>query len=141
MSQAANKVATPAREATKPVPTAMDVALKKIKNAWIAGLISASLTLVFVLVALGGTSIAGIDVWGFIDIVIVLGLSYGIFRKSRTCAILLLGFFLLNKLIMWSEAGNVSGLPLALVFIWFFTQGIVGTFQYHRLKNGGESAV
>ena len=108
-------------------------AAKKIKNACIAGLISAGVTLVFVVVSLFGTSIASIDEWAFIDVAIVLGLTYGMYRKSRTCAILLLAFFLLNKLIMWIEAGSPTGLPLALVFMWFFAQGVIGTFQHHKL--------
>jgi hypothetical protein len=123
-------------------PEKVDQAIaKKIKNAWIAGLISAGITLVLVLVAvLGGISIAGVDAWAFGDLAIVLALTYGVYRKSRVCAILLFGFFVLNKAVMWGTAGNVSGLPLALVFMWFYGQGIVGTFQYHKLQRKDEGA-
>jgi hypothetical protein len=139
MDQAANKLTNPDAAATKPEATAGDRVLKKIKSAWIAGLISASLTLVFVLIALAGKSFLGIDAWGLIDVVVMAGLSYGVFRRSRTCALFLLGFFLLNKLLMWSEAETASGVPMALVVLWFFGQGIIGTFQYHRLQSSPDS--
>ena len=107
---------------------------KKIKNAWVAGVISASITVVFILISLAGTSLGGINAWSFFDVAVILALSYGIYRKSRTCAVLLFLVFLANKLIMWAGAGNVSGFPLALVFLYFFAQGIMGTFQYHKAR-------
>jgi hypothetical protein len=108
---------------------------RKIRNAWIAGVASAGITLIFIAIALsGGTPIAGIDAWALVDVAIILGLSYGVYRKSRICAVLLLLFFLVNRIAMWAESGTVSGLPLALVFLWFLGQGVVGTFQHHRLE-------
>lgn len=127
-------------EARKPEKADLAIA-KKIKNAWMAGLVSAGITLVYILIAvIGGTVIAGIDAWAFIDIAIILGLTYGVYRKSRVCAILVLVFFVVNKVVMWSSAGTLSGVPLALVFMWFFGQGIVGTIQYHKLQRESESA-
>ena len=107
---------------------------KKIKGAWIAGLVSAGITLVFVCLALMGTSLLGVDAWALVDVALMAALSYGVFRKSRTCAILLLALFALNKILMLVEAGTVSGLPLTLVFFYFFIQGVVGTFQFHRWR-------
>jgi hypothetical protein len=116
---------------------------KKIKNGWMAGLVSVAITLVFILISLFGTSILGIDAWAFLDVAVMAGLSFGVFKKSRTCAVLLLGFFLLNKVIMWMESGSATGLPLTLIFFWFFIQSVIGTFQYHRWKrdtHAGEGA-
>jgi serine/threonine-protein kinase len=106
----------------------------KIKGAWIAGLVSAGFTMIFVVLALMGTSLMGIDGWGGIDAAMMAALSFGVFRKSRTCAILLLALFTLNKVLMWVAAGSVAGLPLSLVFFYFFIQGVVGTFQFHKWK-------
>lgn len=111
---------------------------KKIKNAWVAGAISGGLTLVVVLIAIfSGKDIAGIDAWSLIDVVFILGFSYGVYRKSRTCAILLFVIFLLSKVITWVDSGRPSGLPLALVFLWYYAQGIVGTFAYHKALREG----
>lgn len=113
---------------------------KKIKNCWMAGLISVCITVVFTLIALSGTNVIGLDAWSFIDAIIMAGLTFGVYKKSRVCAVLLLTFFALNKVIMWSQTGNISGLLLALVFFWFFGQGVVGTFQFHKVKNALASA-
>jgi hypothetical protein len=113
-------------------------AARRIAYAWIAGLVSAGFTLLLILISFGGTSIAGIDAWAFIDVVIILGLSFGTYRKSRVCAILLLAFFLLNKLIQWEGVGNPAGLTVAAVLTWCYVLGVIGTFQHHRLIKRGE---
>jgi hypothetical protein len=109
--------------------------LKKIKNAWIAGLISIGITLIFTLVSISGADILGLDASAFIDIFLMAIFTFGIYKKSRTCAILMLVLFIANKILMWQHSGSSSGLPLALVFLWFYTQGVIGTFQYHNYKN------
>ena len=112
----------------------------KIKVAWIAGLISAGITLVFVGMALMGKPVLGVDAWALVDVALMAGLSFGVFRKSRTCAILLLALFALNKILMFEQTGTVTGLPLTLVFLYLFIQGVVGTFQFHRWKRENASA-
>lgn len=105
--------------------------MKKIKNAWIAGIISISITLGLILISISGTSIMGINYTGFVDVVFMCIFTFGIYKNSRTCAVLMLLLFLANKIIMFIEAGTASGVPLALVFLWYYTQGVIGTFQYH----------
>jgi len=114
--------------------------LKKIKGACVAGIISIIITAIFVFASIYGdaSSSTGLQFgWtSFIDIAIMIGLVYGVHKRSRICAILLLGFFILNKVIMWSETGELNGSALALLMFWFFIQGVIGTFQYHTfMKN------
>jgi serine/threonine-protein kinase len=111
---------------------------KMIKGAWIAGLASTALSLGIVLIAVFGTPLMGMNAWSFVDVGLLAGLTYGIFRRSRTCAILLFAFFLLNKVLMFMQSGSLAGTPLALVFLVFFGRGIVGTFQFHRWKSENE---
>lgn len=59
--------------------------------------------------------------------------TFGIYKKSRTCAVLMLLLFAANKVIMWFESGSVSGLPVSLIFLYFYFMGVVGTFQYHKI--------
>lgn len=103
---------------------------KKIKNAWVAGIISIALTIVVTLISLYGTSIMGLGWEAFVDVGLMCIFTYGIYRNSRTCALLMLMFFLLNKIVMFMESGSISGLPIALLFLWFYSQGVIGTFQY-----------
>jgi len=113
-----------------PVPEAI---LKKIRNAWIAGLISTSVTLLLTLLAVTGTTITGFSAWQFLDVALVLGLTVGIYRKSRLCAMGMLAYFVISKIIGISETGRASGIAMALIFLYFYAQGVHGTFVYHRL--------
>ena len=124
-------------EAVADVPTEIK---KKIKNAWIAGLISIAITLIIILISFTGTSIMGINYTGLLDVVLMSIFVFGIYKNSRVCAILMLLLFLVNKILMLIQSGSLGGslpsIPLALLFLWFYTQGVIGTFQYHAyLKN------
>ena len=119
--------------------TVPEETLKKIKHAWIAGLISIAITVILTLVSMSGTNILGLDATAFIDVFLMVIFTFGIYKNSRTCAVLMLLLFTANKVIMWQEAGTASGLPLALVFFWFYTMGVVGTFQYHSFKNSKDA--
>lgn len=114
---------------------------RKIKSAWIAGLISGSITLVFALIAISGTDVQGVDAWMILDAGLVFGLVFGIYKKSRTCAVLLLAYFVVSKIIVMIEAGRPSGLIFSLIFGYYFWQGIAGTFAYHKLKSARPVAV
>lgn len=107
--------------------------LKKIRGAWIAGLISVALTAVFTLISIYGTDIMGLDAWAFVDVGLMAILTFGVYKKSRVSAVLLLALFIANKLVFWVESGTISGLPVTLVFIYFYGRGVMGTFQYHQL--------
>ena len=119
------------KEENKEVPVEI---LKKIKYAWIAGIISIAVTVVLTLISMSGTDIPGLDAFSFIDVFLMVIFTFGTYKKSRTCAILMLLLFSVNRLIVWFDSGNTIS-PLALVFLWFYTMGVVGTFQFHRFKN------
>ncbi len=115
--------------------------LAKIKNAWVAGLISAGITLVFTGLAIGGISFSGIfTAWQLLDVALVLGFSYGIYRKSRVCATLLLLHFVSSKVIIFSQTGSAQGVVLAVVFLYYYALGVHGTFVYHKLVKEAAAA-
>jgi serine/threonine-protein kinase len=106
--------------------------LTKIRNAWVAGCISGCITLIITLLAISGTSVLGFDAWELIDVALIFGLAFGIYRKSRVCAVSMLVYFVAAKILIIKETGQASGAILALIFIYYYWQGIVGTFQYHK---------
>lgn len=112
------------------VPAAI---LKKIKNAWVAGIVSGCITLAVTLLAIFGTSLLGFSAWELFDVALIFGLTFGIFKKSRTCAVLMLTYFVCSKILMM-VSGHMNGLPMAVVFIYFYFQGVLGTFAYHKHK-------
>jgi hypothetical protein len=114
-----------------PVPAEI---LKKIKSAWVAGCISGSVTLIVTLLAISGTSILNYSAWELFDVALIFGLAFGIYKKSRACAVLMLIYFIASKILIAIETGKAPGIVLALIFVYYYWQGVAGTFAYHKLK-------
>ena|SRR5688572_24584629 len=114
-------------------PAIPDEVRKQIKYAWVAASISGLLTLVFALVAISGTSIFGYTAWELVDAALVFGLAFGIYKKSRICAVVTFAYFIAAKIYMMVEAGQPNGIVLAMVFAFFYYQGVIGTFAYHKI--------
>ena len=113
-----------------------DKVSKKIRAAWIACLFSASMTLVMVAIVIA-TGERNFGLHGPIDLLdvgFILGLAFGISRKSRVCAVLMLVYFMLSKYLIIRATGQVGGVWLGLAFLYFYAQGVVGTFEYHKLR-------
>ncbi|WP_026688556.1 hypothetical protein [Alteribacter aurantiacus] len=113
-------------------------AKKKMKTGWTAGFILASLNIVIVLFILFfNPNFLGVP-WAesFIDIFILFLLSFGVYKGSRACAIILLAYYLFNQLFLrlTTDLTNVGSLIVVALFSYLFIQGIRGTFEYQRLK-------
>jgi hypothetical protein len=108
---------------------------KQIRNAWIA-LISGTVTLIFTIFASSGHDLLGLgfDKLNYIDIAFIFGLSLGIYLKSRTCALLMLLYFVGSKILIWQQMGKPTGLITAAIFGYYFVLGIVGTFNYRSIS-------
>ena len=123
----------------RPSRTATNHALGQIKMAWIAGVISAAMSLVVALLPLFRVSVLGFNQSGMVlnilGALFVGALALGIWRKSRVCAVVLFGYFLFWKIVFIVQYGFIlSGLWTGFIFLYFFLQGILGTFSWHSLK-------
>ena len=108
---------------------------RKIKNAMWAGIVSAAISVIFAL-----TGSYGYDLWVLPDVAVILGLTFGIYKKNRACAVIMFIYWIGTKLvdlfswqvalIGWAYAGWAFG--AALMGYWFF-QGILGTFAHHKI--------
>ena len=107
---------------------------KKIRGAYIAALVSAGITLVIILIAMFGTPIMGLSAVDLIDVAFVFGMAFGIYKKSRTCAVLMFIYFIISKVLLIVSTGAILGLPIALAFLFLYWQGISGAFAYHKWK-------
>jgi hypothetical protein len=114
-------------------PDVPDEVLKHIKNAWIAGAISGTLTLVVTLFAIFGQSILGFTAWELLDVALIFGLAFGIYRKSRTCAVIMLIYFIAAKIILMLQTGQPNGIVMGVIFAYYFAMGVKGTFEYQRI--------
>lgn len=114
---------------------------KEIRNAWISGVIVCVISLIVALVVSKATvspdMIPASSAEILISVVLFAGLTIGVYFKSRACAVLLCGLFILDKILTFAATGKFSGALLAFVFIYYFAYGIQGTFTYQRLKKKG----
>lgn len=118
----------------------MDIeqATTAIRIAWKMSLVSIGITIALTLVYASGGSLAKVDWWNWVDIVLMLALTYGVYKKHRASAVTLFVYYVVGKIYIWIFSGAIIGLPIAAVFAYFFFRGIQGTLAYHRLMNGME---
>lgn len=113
---------------------------KQIRNAWISGVVVCSFTVIvaFIFSAISSKELAMIasPLEIMISAVVFGGLTIGVYCKSRACAVILCGLFILDKIITFAATGRYSGGLLAFVFIYYFAYGIQGTFTYYKLTKG-----
>ena len=110
-----------------------------IKQGWIAGVVVGCLSFLSWGIAMlrNETFVQGVEisVYQIVDILVVFGLSYGIYMKSRVCAVILTGYFLLAKLIQLLIVvypQNLFAILGLAVFLPFFIRAIIGTFNYQK---------
>ena len=107
-----------------------------IKRATSAAVIVAGLDLLLAILSLCGIQILGADLWILLDVVMVLGLAYGIRRFSRTCAILMCIYYLAVCIYAGRKTG-ITGIISRALFLYYFGRGAQAMFTYHKLKRLG----
>lgn len=111
-------------------------ALRDIRNAWVAALVSAvMMAAMVVLIDYLDVPLFGFSVWSAINVVVLLAGAYGVAQRSRTAAVLLLIFFLASQVSMrlqYPEVGYGS-IFIAVIFGTLYWRGAVATFKYPRL--------
>ena len=114
--------------------TAQEKSENNIRNAWLAAGASSILTLALVLISASNKeSIGGIDVFNFVDVGILAGFAFGVYKRSRVCVSLLLIYALLNESYAISIGMKVS--PFRIIFFYFYIMGGISIFKYHSNKN------
>jgi hypothetical protein len=106
---------------------------RDIRNGWIAGVISGTVTVTAVVLSALWFSMRGFSPLALVDAAVVFALAYGIYRRSRVCAILLLCYFIVSKLFLITvDKTAFVAIPLAIVFTYFYARAAIGTFRYHK---------
>jgi len=109
-----------------------DEIARPIKHGWVAACVSCAMTLIVTLVAFGGGTANYDAAWNLIDVALIAGFAFGIYKRSRTAATLMFAYFVLSKVLMMMEAGRPSGLVLGLLFAIFYFRAMTATYRYHR---------
>ena len=102
-----------------------------IRHGWIAAVVYGVMTLLVDIIAIFNATNKGVAAWSLLDAAIVFALAFGIYRKSRVSAILLLAFLAWVQYLVWKQSGFPTGLVSGIVFAIFFVRAIVGTVRYH----------
>ena len=116
-------------------------ALKNIRYGYIAALVSAGITVVlnFLQFDAGDVNLFS-DPVVLYDVIIILLLAFGIYKKSRVCAITMLIYFILGKIFQFQEYASYgidtppSTYLVAVVFIYFYFQAVRGTIAFHKIN-------
>ena len=117
----------------------LELAKTRIKNAYIGGVIIGVATLLFTIVAItSGNNILGFDAWALLDVILIFGLTFGVYKKSRVCAVLLFLYFVISKIILFMETGKPIGLIMAFLIGYHLFRGVQGTITYHKVIRGTE---
>ena len=116
-------------------------ALKNIRYGYIAALVSAGITVVlnFLQFDAGDVNLFS-DPVVLYDVIIMLLLAFGIYKKSRVCAIAMLIYFIIGKIFQFQEYASYgidtppSTYLVAVVFIYFYFQAVRGTIAFHKIN-------
>jgi len=109
---------------------------KHIRNAWIAGIFSGTGAIIMLLTKNMPKEAL---YFAIVNVLLFYGLSFGIYKRSRACAIVMVVYYIFAKIsliIDWSSedvAGVMIFTSLAIAFLYFYSQGVRGTFVYHKL--------
>jgi serine/threonine-protein kinase len=74
----------------------------------------------------------GYEAAWLVDPVLILLLAYGLYRRSRTCAVLLLAYVVVELWVAFHATGQPRGIGPALLLEVAFLTGLRGTLVYHR---------
>jgi hypothetical protein len=105
-----------------------------VKRAVSVAVILAAIHGILGLLSLFGYSFLGANGFTLLHAGIILALGYGIHRFSRTCAVVLALYYLTDSLYAWLSSGEVSGIIIFMLVLYYFGRGAQGTFTYHRLN-------
>ncbi|MEW9094134.1 MAG: hypothetical protein AB2417_03535 [Clostridiaceae bacterium] len=114
-------------------------ALNSIRNAWMWATFSSSVMFILFILSQVGIMDVYMNYLIIIDILLVLGLAFGVYKKSRVCAILLFIYFILDKIIVTISQGRAPSTVWLIIAGGIYVQGIRGTFYYHKNMKDKES--
>jgi hypothetical protein len=75
----------------------------------------------------------GCNLYNMIGVILFIGLFYGMYNKSRICAIILLIFSIIHNIYFFITGINPLRIIIDLIITFFFAYCVYGTFVYHKI--------
>lgn len=123
--------------------TLLTQAERRIDRAWYAALVAGCMSLI-----LAGFNAVSMEQfgpgerWMVLDALLVLALAYGVVKRSRGAAALLLMHLLLLRGVGLFTSPSLLATPFVLLFAYLYADGLRGTIDYHRLtRSAGERSL
>jgi hypothetical protein len=112
-----------------------DQDVKDVKSAIIAGILSGIMTLIVVIASrLSKYDITGLGygMYTLLDIAVIYILIFGVYMRSRSCAVILFLYFVGSRTYIVINTGQIPGWFIVFLFGYLYYRGIRGTFGYHK---------
>ena len=99
-----------------------------ITCGWVAAVIAGFFTTLCVM-----TGCFGLNKYNIVDMALLFGLAYGVYRRSRTCAVLLLAYDVASQAMLFRLGRQPSAVAFVSAGIFFtaYALGVIGTFVSH----------
>jgi hypothetical protein len=111
-----------------------------MQGCW-AAVLGAAITALFAIASFYGfQAVKGIDAYALVDAVLLLVLAWGIWKMSRTAALIALIYFVGSKLLIISENG-IGNPIMMIIFGLFYINSVRGTFAYQNYKRGKTATI
>ena len=133
--QTPNSEPVPARNSDE-VPKEI---LGKIKGGWIAACFSGMMTTgLIIFMYTKDEPLFSLTPTGLIfDVVLIFGLAFGIYKKSRVASTIMFIYFLASKILIYVETKQMPGFFMAIIFLVLYFRAMIGTYEYHKFIKGG----
>jgi hypothetical protein len=91
------------------------------KGVWAAGVVAAITFAILIFSQITSSSVVGVDAWAIVDVIFFGLIAWGIYRRSRICAVLGLFLFIVGKILQLAAFGlGLVGLGIAGFFVVLF---------------------
>lgn len=118
----------------------MDSAREAARVSAYAAFLCSGITALLAILSMAGFHLVSyISIWALIDAAIFLGLGIGTKKMSRIYSVLLLAFYILERIGGALLQKNFQNPFIWLIFIVLFTSGVRGCFAYHRFSQNRET--
>lgn len=113
-------------------------AQKAAKHGAIAALVMGGMTTLLTGIAIFTNSSGVLAVYNdpfmLIDIALIFVFALGIYKMYRTAAVAMFIYAVLDRVISFMDSGELSGIGISLVIIFFLGKAVIGTFTYHSIE-------
>ncbi len=103
-------------------------ATRAVRDAAIAGWLTIGLDAILTLIYATGAGFAHVSLLNWLHFPLMLALIWSMQQHSRFAAVVLIVYYFTTKMVLWVDEKALIGLPIALLFGYFFWRGVRGVY-------------